>query len=196
MHHAPPKVSVHRVNDEPLVVRDYMVGDHEGSLMEETMPVKIMEDEEAGKVKPRTPERIRNPGVQVIIRLRRRVIGNHRRAGIIIIIVDHLGARIGDGKTFRGLAIFVGWRNGGLRVSISSNHFHPVPVFHGDGFILVGEMNDRVLIHIFINDGIADPTPGNSLRGSRLRYAARSDTQSKLGLQIRYRLQSFALAHP
>jgi hypothetical protein len=175
---------------------DHVVGDHEGSFMEENMPVEIMEDEEAGKVEPRTPERIGNPGVQVIIRLRRRVIGNHRRPRIIIIIVDHLGARIGDGKTFRRLAIFVGWRNGGLRASYSSNHFHLTPVFHGDRFILVGEMKDPVPVDIFINDGIADPTPGDRLRGSRLRYGPRSDTQSKPGLQIRYRLQSLALAHP
>lgn len=177
-------------------MRDHVVGDHEGSLMEENMPVEIMEDEEAGKVEPRTPERIGNPGVQVIIRLRRRVIGNHRRAGIIIIIVDHLGPRIGDGKTFRGLAIFVGWRNGGLRASFPLNHFHPTPVFHGDRFILVGEMKDPVPVDIFINNGIAHPTPGDRLRGSRLRNGPRSDTQSKPDLQIRYRLQSLALAHP
>jgi hypothetical protein len=157
-------------------MRDHVVGDHEGSLMEEYMAVEIMEDEEAGKVEPRTPERIRNPGIQVIIRLRRFVIGNHRRARIIIIIVDHFGARIGNGNIFRGLAIFRGWRNGGWRASFSLNRFRPIPVFHGDGVILVGEMNDPVFIDKFVNDGIANPTPGDGLRGSRLRYGPRSDT--------------------
>ena len=135
-------------------------------------------------MKPRTPERIRNPGVQVIIRLRRRVISNHRGARINIIVVDHLGDRIGNGDIFRGLGlgIFRDWRNGGLRVSISSNHFHLALVFHGDGFILVGEMGDSFMIGILVNNGIADPAPGNILRCGRLRNAARSYTQPKPGL--------------
>jgi hypothetical protein len=196
MDHAPPEASVHRVHDEPLSMMDYVVGDHEGSLMEVYMPVEIMEDEEAGKKEPGTPERIRNPGVQVIIRLRRRVISNHRRTRINIIVVDHRGAGIADGTILLGLAIFVGWRSGGLRESISSDHFHPVQVFHGDGFIMVGEMNDPVRIDIFINDGIPDPTPGNRLRGGRLRNAARSYTQPKPSLQVRHCLQSLVFAHP
>jgi len=196
MDHAPPQVSVHRIDDEPSSIMDYVVGDHEGSIMEVPMPVEIMEDEEAGKMESPTPERIRNPGVQIIIGLRRRVIGDHRRARINIIVVDHLGARVGDVKTIRGLAIFVGRRTGGLRPSISSNHFQPVPVFHGDGFILVGEMGDSFMIGILVNNGMGDIAPGNSPRGGRFRNAARSDTQRKPVLQVRHRLQSFALAHP
>jgi hypothetical protein len=196
MHHAPPEGSIHRVHDEPLFMPDYVVGDHEGSLVEENMPMEIMEDEEAGKVESRTPKRIRNPGVQVIIGSRRRIIGNHRGTGINIIVVDHLGAGIGHGTILLGLAIFVGWRRGGLRGSISSDHFHPVPVFHGDGFILVGVMNDCVSIDIFINDGIADPAFGNCLRGGRLRNAARSYTQPKPGLQTCNCLQSLVFTHP
>ncbi len=182
MHHAPPEGSIHRVNDERFFMLDYVVGDHEGSLVEENMPVEIMEDEEAGKVETRTPERIRNPSVQVIIRSRRRIIGNHRRPRINIIVVDHLGTGIGDGPILLRLAIFVSWRSGVLKESISSDHFHPVLVFHGDRFILVGVMNDSVSIDIFINDGIPHPTFGNILRGGRLRIAARSYTQPKPGL--------------
>ena len=47
MNHTPPQVPVHRVNDEPLLMLDYVIGDHEGSLMEVYMPVEIMQDEEA-----------------------------------------------------------------------------------------------------------------------------------------------------
>ncbi len=67
---------------------DSVVGDYEHSLIDNNRPVKIMQDEESREKKPGTPEGIRNPNIHIIIRTGRRVIGNHRRSVIIVIIVD------------------------------------------------------------------------------------------------------------
>jgi hypothetical protein len=61
--HAPLQGSASRINNMRSVLTGHVVGDHKGFLMEEHMAVKIMENEEPGIVKPRTPERIRNPGI-------------------------------------------------------------------------------------------------------------------------------------
>jgi hypothetical protein len=179
-----------------FVLNQYVVADHKGFLMEEHMTVKIMENEEPGIVKPRTSERIRNPGIEVTIGLRRRVIGNHRGAIVIIIIVNNLGARIRDVVISLGWGNFVGWPRGNLRSNRSPNRFDSTPVFLGDGFIPIGEMNNSVSIGVFINDRIPALTPGDELRGSRLRVGARSNVQSKLGLKILNRPLGFILSHP
>ena len=179
-----------------FVLNNHVVGDHKGFLMEEHMTVKIMENEEPGTVKTRPPERIRDPGIEVTIGLRRRVIGNHRGAIVIIVIVDNLGARIRDVVISLGWGNFVGWPRGNLRSNRSLNHFDSSPVFLGDGFIPIGEMNNSVFIGVFINDRIPALTPGDGLKGSRLRVGARSNVQSKLGLKTLNRLLGFILSHP
>jgi hypothetical protein len=69
---------------------DNVVGHYEYSLMNNDVPVKIMQNEESGEKEPVTPEGIRNPGIQVIIRPGRRVIGDYGWASVIIIIIDYL----------------------------------------------------------------------------------------------------------
>jgi hypothetical protein len=173
-----------------------MVGDYKGFLMEEHMTMKIMEDEEPGKEKPGTPEAIRNPDIKVTIRRGRGVVGNHRRAIIIIIIIDNLRARI------RGAVISLGWGNfvcrprGNLRSNRSLNHFDSIPVFLRDGFIPVGKMKNSFFIDVFINDAIPGFTPGDGLRNGALRVGFRSYVQPQLDLKTLHRLQGFILSHP
>jgi hypothetical protein len=45
-----------------------VIGDYAYSLINHDGLVKIMQDEVPGEKEPRTPERIRDPGIQVIIR--------------------------------------------------------------------------------------------------------------------------------
>jgi hypothetical protein len=174
---------------------DDVVGDHKGVVMEKYMPMKIMQDKEPGKKEPRTPERIRNPSIQVIIRLGRRVVGNHRRAIIIIIVVNNLRGRRRRVIIYLLSDLFFGGPHGRLRLNHFPNHFDSIPVFLGNGFIPVGEMHDPVFIDIFVNDGTGSPSAWGRLT-RRWQSGTRSDTQTKLGLQIPYRLQSRLLSHP
>jgi hypothetical protein len=178
------------------VLNNHVVGDDKWFLMEEHMTVKIMENEEPGTVKTRTPERIRNPGIQVPIRRRGRIVGNHRRPIVIIIIVNNLGGRIRDVVISLRLGTFVYWPGRRLRSNHSSDHFDSSPVFLGDGFIPVGEMNNPAFIDVFINDRIPGFTLGDGLRSSRLRIGTRSNAQSKLDFKTLYRLQGFIFSHP
>ena len=49
--------------------------------------IKIVQDEEPREEESRTPERIRDPGVKVVVIPWRRVIGYHWRAFLVIIVV-------------------------------------------------------------------------------------------------------------
>ena len=69
---------------------DYVVGNEKGVPAERYTPMKIMQDEKPTKVRPRAPERVWNPGIHVIIRIRRRIVGYYGRAFIVIVIVDNL----------------------------------------------------------------------------------------------------------
>ena len=51
--------------------------------------MKVMEDEESREEKAVTPERVRNPRIQVQVIWRGRVVSNHRRAFPVVVIVDH-----------------------------------------------------------------------------------------------------------
>jgi hypothetical protein len=165
-------------------------------VMEKYMAMKIIQDKEPGKKEPRTPERIRNPRIQVIIRLGRRVVGNYRRAIIIIIVVNNLRRRSRRVIICLLPGLFIGGAHGRLRLNHFPNHFDSISVFLGNGFIPVGEMHDPVFIDIFIiNDGIGSPSAGGHLT-RRWQSGTRSDTQTKLGLQIPYCLQSRLLSHP
>jgi hypothetical protein len=162
-------------------------------VMEKYMPMEIMQDKKPGKKEPRTPERRRNPSIQVGIRLGRRIVSNHRRTLIIIIVVNDLRGRS------RGIIVdllshlFVDWPHGRLRLNRLPKHFDLTPVFLGNRFIPVGKMHDPTFIDIFVNDGSDRPVPWST---SRWRNGPRSNPQPKLGLQIPYRLQGLTLSHP
>ena len=62
--------------------------------------MEVMEDEKAREEKPRTPEWIRNPGVQVEVIRGWRIVSNHRGAVPVVVIVDHRGLDVL--RTYRG----------------------------------------------------------------------------------------------
>jgi hypothetical protein len=157
--------------------------------MEKHTTMKIMEDEVPAIINPGTPEGIRNPGIQVPIRRRGRVIGDCRRAIAVIIIVDDLRAWTRGVVTFRGLGGVVGRPRGKLL----GNHFPPdrfgsSPVFLGDGFIPVGKMNNSVFIGIFIYDRIPGFTLVDGLRSRGLNLGVGSHVQPQLDLKALHRL--------
>ena len=51
--------------------------------------MKVVEDEESREIKAVTPERIRNPRIEVEVICWGRVVSNHRRALSVVIIVYH-----------------------------------------------------------------------------------------------------------
>ncbi len=51
--------------------------------------MEIAEDEEAREPESRTPERIGNPGIEIHVIRRRRVVGDDRGTLVVIIIVDY-----------------------------------------------------------------------------------------------------------
>lgn len=176
-----------------------VVGNKKGMPMEKSSSMKIMEDEKPAEKEPRIPERIRNPTIQIIVGQRRRIIGDYRRTIIIVIVVDNLRVRIRDVIICFRLRIFIGLLTGGRRLDCFPNQLDLIPVFHGDGFILVGVMDKSALIRVLINDVIheapAGLAPWGDLR-SGLRGIPRNDFQTKVGLKIAYRLQGLLLSHP
>ena len=84
-----------------------MIGDPKMMVMKAPDEnVKIVQDEESREEEPGTPERIRNPVIQVVIIPGRSIVGDNRRPFVIVIIVDFLrlnvfGAR--GGLTLRVL---------------------------------------------------------------------------------------------
>ncbi len=93
--HASLRNPIRRVDpgNGPGPLMNEVVADGTNPIVEIYMPVKVMEDEEAGKKEPGRPEWVGNPGIQVIIGLGRRVISDYRRALAIIVIVYDLGVR-------------------------------------------------------------------------------------------------------
>jgi hypothetical protein len=77
---------------EVIAKNDYPLVDN-GHFME------VMEDEESREEKPRAPERIRNPSIEVEVIWGRRIVSNHRWAFPVVIIVDH--RRLGVLRTCR-----------------------------------------------------------------------------------------------
>jgi hypothetical protein len=66
-------------------------------IRESVMPVvdsddliKIVKNEEPGEPKTRAPERIRDPGIHVVIIPGGRVISDDRRPLIIIVVIDRV----------------------------------------------------------------------------------------------------------
>jgi hypothetical protein len=181
------------VDNEPLVMGGHMVAANKRSAVKTHVPVEVVEDEVSGEIEPRTPpERIRNPGIQVIVGIRRRIVSYHRGAVIIIVIVDHLGPRTRDGIFGRGLHLLTGRFTGRRGTNRFPDHFNPVPVFFGDGVVLVGEMDHPVSVDVFIDDRAG--RSGSSGRRS-LRAGFGVDVQSQFGFEFPYRPQGFSLAH-
>jgi hypothetical protein len=56
--------------------------------------VEVVQDEEAVEVEPVPPEWIGDPGVQVIIIPRRRVVTNNRGTFLIVIVIYNLRAHL------------------------------------------------------------------------------------------------------
>jgi hypothetical protein len=73
------------------------------------------------------------------------------------------------------------------------NGFDLIPVFLGDGFILVGEMHDPAPIHIFINGGFSSPATWRSFSqgGGRPRH----NIQAQFGHKVFHCLLSLILSH-
>ena len=72
------------------MIRDQMVVMTKGDES-----VKIMQAEEAREEKSAPPERIRDPVIHIVIIPRRRVVSDHRRTFLIVIIVYRRGIRLG-----------------------------------------------------------------------------------------------------
>ena len=70
-----------------------MIRDEHGPVVYVYHPMEIVQNKESGKPETIAPERIRNPGVQVIVIGRWSVVGHHRRPFFVVIIIYHL--RIG-----------------------------------------------------------------------------------------------------
>jgi hypothetical protein len=145
-----------------------VVGYHKGVPVERYMPMEIMQDKKSGKKGPETPEWIRNPGIQVVIRLGGRIIGNHRRSIIIVVVVDNLWSRTHGVIICWDFSLFPGWAHGRLRLTHCPNHFDYTPGFLGDGFISVRVMDNPLFIDKLIDDGIGSPPARGSL-SNRLR---------------------------
>jgi hypothetical protein len=166
--------------------------------MEKSGSMKIMQDEKPAEKEPRIPERIGNPTIQIIVGQRGRIVGDYRRTIIIVIVVDNLGVRIRDVILYLRFRIFIGWLTGGRRLDCFPNQLDLIPVFRGDGFIPVGEMDKSALIRVLINDVINEAPGGLALWGdprSGLRGIPWNDFQTKLGLKIPYRLHGLLLPH-
>ncbi len=173
---SPSPTSSHRVNDGYAVSpgAEHVVGHYERPVVNMNSAMEVMEDEKSPEIKARAPERIRYPGIKIIISLGRRVISNNGRTLIIVIIVNDHGIRIGR----RIVYLFV--RNpafrrhrgnvlGDLRLhylrSLNDppDHFQVSLVFPGNGFIAIRVVDHSILIDILINDVIC-----RSRRGSLL----------------------------
>lgn len=74
---------------------DEMIRDQMVMMTYEYDSMKITQAEEAREEESAPPERIRDPVIQVVIVPWRRVVGDYRRAFVIVIIVYHRGIGLG-----------------------------------------------------------------------------------------------------
>jgi hypothetical protein len=72
-----------------------VIADHKPMMANEDDSVKIMQTEEAREEKSTRPERIRNPGIQVVIVPRRRIVCDNRGAFLIVVVVYCRRVRLG-----------------------------------------------------------------------------------------------------
>ena len=57
-------------------------------------PMEIVQHKEPRKIETRGPERIRNPGIEVIVRIGRRIVSHQGGPLHIVIVIDLIGVRI------------------------------------------------------------------------------------------------------
>jgi hypothetical protein len=72
-----------------------VITDYAPTVTNEHDPVEVVEDEEPAEEESRMPERIRNPAVKVTIVRRRRIVGDHWRAFLIVVVVYYRRVRLG-----------------------------------------------------------------------------------------------------
>jgi hypothetical protein len=72
-----------------------VVADHAPTMTNENDPMKIVQAEEAREEKSIPPKRIGNPGVQIIIIPRWRIVCDYRRAFLVIIVVYYRRVKLG-----------------------------------------------------------------------------------------------------
>jgi hypothetical protein len=69
----------------------YMMGDIVRPPIEKHLPVEIVQHKEPREIKSCGPKRIWNPGVEVIVRVRRRIVSYQGRPLNKVIVIDILG---------------------------------------------------------------------------------------------------------
>ena len=91
--------AVNRIDDKkpfaPVV--EHMVGTDLPTVMYHDNSVEVVQNEKSRKVEPCTPERGRNPRIKIKVSWGRRIVGDHRRTIIVIIVVDNCRADIPAG---------------------------------------------------------------------------------------------------
>jgi hypothetical protein len=100
---------------------DDVIGTDHPFLINNYDRLKVIQHEEPGEEESRTPEGRRNPGVQVIIIRRRRIVSDHRWTFIIVVVVDHV--RI-------GVITIILWRS--RLAALISGYYHWKPKIHGN----------------------------------------------------------------
>jgi hypothetical protein len=74
------------------------------------MDMKIVQDEKTREEETRTPEWIRNPSIQVVVIPRRRIISNHWRAFIVVVLVNYRRRNGFDAQRWLTLSVLPGTR--------------------------------------------------------------------------------------
>jgi len=76
----------------PLVpVVAIMIGNEARPTVSVNGPVKVVENEESREPETGAPEGIRDPCVHVIVIPGRRVVGDHGRPFIVVVVVNYIG---------------------------------------------------------------------------------------------------------
>jgi hypothetical protein len=71
-----------------------MIGNEPGPIVYENGSVEVMENKESREPETGAPERIRNPGVHVIIIPGRRVVSDDWRAFIVVVVINDFGSLV------------------------------------------------------------------------------------------------------
>ncbi len=68
-----------------------MIGNEAMPIVSVNGPVEVVENEESGEPETRAPEGVRDPRVHVRVILGRRVVSDHGRPFIIVVVVNYTG---------------------------------------------------------------------------------------------------------
>jgi hypothetical protein len=85
-----------------------VIANYDHLLMHVDDPVKVMKNEEPTEVEPVPPEGIRNPRIEIMIIPGWRIVGDHWRPSLVVIVVDHRRIWVFGGSLRLGLSIFIG----------------------------------------------------------------------------------------